>query len=277
MPQLDPLLQNAPAVVAAVKDRLADLAAALGAALDLPFHAELGNPETWAAASLPTAFAGKGLLVAARFGASAIALGIPDESGRLPSWLHEPDEAGRTKLAALAEQFGNALTPALGAPSGCHAAWVDRLSEALARSGIADGAASLPLRLSAKDWTMDARLVWPAPNPRALLHSHFDASYADDPLRSLPPYTRSLLQIEVPVSAVLATKRQPVAQVLELGPGSLIQFNKSCEELLELRVGGRKVALGEAVKVGDKFGLRIVSMVLPDEQFKKISHRKPAP
>jgi flagellar motor switch protein FliM len=54
---------------------------------------------------------------------------------------------------------------------------------------------------------------------------------------------------------------------MELGPGSIIQFEKSCEEMLELDVGGQAVATGEAVKVGDKFGLRIHSIVLPEERF----------
>ena len=37
----------------------------------------------------------------------------------------------------------------------------------------------------------------------------------------------------------------------------MIQFDKSCEEMLELSVGDHPMASGGAVKVGDKFGLRI--------------------
>ena len=40
--------------------------------------------------------------------------------------------------------------------------------------------------------------------------------------------------------------------------------------MLELGVGDRPVALGEAVKVGDKFGLRITSIALPEERFKPV-------
>jgi flagellar motor switch/type III secretory pathway protein FliN len=87
----------------------------------------------------------------------------------------------------------------------------------------------------------------------------------------LPQYTRSLLHIQVPVIVTLAAKKQPVAQVLELGPGSIIHFDKSCEEMLDLSVGDRRIAQGEAVKVGDKFGLRITSLILPDERFKPIA------
>ncbi len=85
--------------------------------------------------------------------------------------------------------------------------------------------------------------------------------------RDLPLYSRSLLRIKVPVVVTLARKRQPLSRILELGPGAIIQFDKSCDAMLELDVAARSVALGEAVKVGDKFGLRISSIILPDERF----------
>ena len=86
----------------------------------------------------------------------------------------------------------------------------------------------------------------------------------------LPQYSRSLLRIRVPVVVTLAEKRQPIGRIIELGPGSIIQFDKSCEEMLDLAVGDHRVAQGEAVKVGDKFGLRITSMVLPEERFEPV-------
>ena len=72
----------------------------------------------------------------------------------------------------------------------------------------------------------------------------------------------------------LASKKQSIGKILELGTGSIIQFEKSCEELLDLQVGDRICAKGEAVKVGDKFGIRLTSLVLPDERFGPLqSHR----
>ena len=71
-----------------------------------------------------------------------------------------------------------------------------------------------------------------------------------------PSYAQNLLNIEVPVSVTLAMKKQPLAQIVELAPGSIIQFEKSCEEMLELCVGDHCIARGLAVKVGEKFGLR---------------------
>jgi flagellar motor switch protein FliN/FliY len=89
-------------------------------------------------------------------------------------------------------------------------------------------------------------------------------------LRDLPVYTRSLLKIRVPLSVTLAAKRQAVGQILELGPGSIIQFEKSCDEMLDLNVSNLPIARGEAVKVGEKFGLRVTSLILPGERFKTV-------
>jgi flagellar motor switch protein FliN/FliY len=45
--------------------------------------------------------------------------------------------------------------------------------------------------------------------------------------------------------------------VIGLAPGSIIKFEKGCEEMLRLLVGENAVAVGEAVKVGEKFGFRV--------------------
>lgn len=86
----------------------------------------------------------------------------------------------------------------------------------------------------------------------------------------LPGYTRSLLKIEVPVTVRLATKKEPVGQILELCPGLILKFDKSCDEMLDLNVSGCNIATGEAVKVGDKFGLRIITMTLPTGRFRSV-------
>jgi flagellar motor switch protein FliN/FliY len=88
--------------------------------------------------------------------------------------------------------------------------------------------------------------------------------------REFPRYTRSLLRIRVPVVVTLAEKKQPLERILELGPGMIIHFDKSCDETLDLEVNNRRIAQGEVVKVGDKFGLRITGVVAPQESFASV-------
>ncbi len=90
----------------------------------------------------------------------------------------------------------------------------------------------------------------------------------------LPAYSRSLLKISVPVTVTLASDKRPISNIMELVPGSILQFEKMCDEMLSLEVGGHRVAQGETVKVGDKFGLRLTSMVLPEERFASVIGKK---
>lgn len=98
--------------------------------------------------------------------------------------------------------------------------------------------------------------------------------------QALPTYSRSLLRITVPVVVTLASNKQPVGRILELGPGAILHFDKPYDQPLTLSVGRCDVAVGEAVKVGEKFGLRISSMLLPEEKFKPVvpqAHRSNRP
>lgn len=126
---------------------------------------------------------------------------------------------------------------------------------------------------SSSDSTTPPQGAQPAAAPRAMPRVAADASSLDEALRRLPPYTRSLLRVRVPISVTLASTKQSVRRILELGPGAIIQFRKTCEETLTLEVAGRPIAEGEAVKVGDKFVLWITSMILPKERFEKITGR----
>lgn len=74
-------------------------------------------------------------------------------------------------------------------------------------------------------------------------------------------YMRRLLHIRVPVQVTLAAQRKSVQEIIELGPGSIVKFEKTCDQPLEINVGGRTIAQGEVVKVGDKFGVRISGLV----------------
>ena len=83
----------------------------------------------------------------------------------------------------------------------------------------------------------------------------------DAELEHLSTYARRLLRIRVPIQVTLAAQRKSIQEIIELGPGSIVKFDKTCDEPLELSIGSRTIAQGEVVKVGDKFGLRIGGLV----------------
>jgi len=66
-----------------------------------------------------------------------------------------------------------------------------------------------------------------------------------------------ILKIKVPLVVLLAEKRMVLSQILDLSPGTVIEFEKNSDEPLGLSAGNRIIAEGEAVKVGENFGLRL--------------------
>jgi flagellar motor switch protein FliN/FliY len=66
-----------------------------------------------------------------------------------------------------------------------------------------------------------------------------------------------IMRMEVPVIVKLAERKLPMSEVLRLGVGSIIEFVKSNDEPLQLMISNKTIAIGEAVKVGENFGLRI--------------------
>jgi len=69
-----------------------------------------------------------------------------------------------------------------------------------------------------------------------------------------------ILRLYVPVIVKLAERKLNMSEVMRLGTGAIIEFFKSSDEPLELLVNNKVIALGEAVKVGENFGLRLTQI-----------------
>ena len=88
----------------------------------------------------------------------------------------------------------------------------------------------------------------------------------DDAQASLPSGIERILDVRVELSVELGRKTVPIADVLALAPGKTVEFPKSSDEPLDIRVNGRLIARGEAVVVGERYGVRITEVVSPGER-----------
>ena len=66
-----------------------------------------------------------------------------------------------------------------------------------------------------------------------------------------------ILRIEVPLLVQLAERQMTVGEVLDLTPGSIIELPKTSEEELEILINNKVIGSGNAVKVGENFGIRV--------------------
>jgi flagellar motor switch protein FliN/FliY len=88
---------------------------------------------------------------------------------------------------------------------------------------------------------------------------HAEEQVADRPA---PPQHElgRILRLEVPVIVKLAERKLTLGEVMRLGAGAIIEFSKSSDEPLELLVNNKPIGVGDAVKVGENFGLKITQI-----------------
>ena len=75
-----------------------------------------------------------------------------------------------------------------------------------------------------------------------------------------------LMDLDLPISVELGRIRMMVKDILELGPGALIELNKFSGEPVDIYVNDKKFAEGEVVVVEQNFGVRITALVGPNER-----------
>lgn len=69
-----------------------------------------------------------------------------------------------------------------------------------------------------------------------------------------------LKDVEVDVTLEIGRRRLKIAEVLELQEGQTLELSKAAGEPLEIYVNGQLLGRGEAVVVGDCYGVRITEL-----------------
>ena len=288
---------------------LAEAASAFTRTFGTKIDISLGECNGFAPENVGDEFKTGGLLLLPSTDGKAAAILIPKSGGLIPDWCDAPDATGKSKLTTLAQEWGMSFFPDNFFPDEFQAAVVPHLLEAVTAGKIGGRPGCISLTLTKESGeTCRGLFVWPLEQPAAVFASaepqkaeskgrsapetftplnentekSFDSNdfYDSDvdekhiTLDDLPGFTRSVLKVKIPVAAVLAQAKRPIKMILELGVGSVIQFDKGCDSFLDLQVGQVNIGTGEAVKVGDKFGLRIHSIQLPVERFRTVEVRK---
>jgi len=75
-----------------------------------------------------------------------------------------------------------------------------------------------------------------------------------------------LLDIPLKVTVEMGRTQMALRDLLQLGPGSVVELAKLAGEPLDVLVNGRPIARGEAVMVNDKFGIRLTDVISPTER-----------
>ncbi|MFQ5462641.1 MAG: FliM/FliN family flagellar motor switch protein [Phycisphaerae bacterium] len=71
---------------------------------------------------------------------------------------------------------------------------------------------------------------------------------------------RRILDLPVEVSVVLSSRDMPIRAILALTVGSILEFEEQFDSDLILNVADHPIGCGQAVKIGENFGLRITGI-----------------
>src|SRR5579862_3678361 len=75
-----------------------------------------------------------------------------------------------------------------------------------------------------------------------------------------------LKEVEVEITLEIGRRRLRIADVLKLTTGQTLELTKAAGEPLDIFVNGRLLGRGEAVVLGDRYGVRITEIATPTEE-----------
>jgi flagellar motor switch protein FliN len=73
-----------------------------------------------------------------------------------------------------------------------------------------------------------------------------------------------VMDVPVELTVELGRKNVRIGEVLRLGPGSVLELTKANGDPLDIFVNNRLIARGEAVVVGERYGVRLTEVMVTD-------------
>lgn len=80
-----------------------------------------------------------------------------------------------------------------------------------------------------------------------------------------------VMDIPISISVILGSTSMLVHELLQLGPGSVVELNKRAGEPIDIYVNDKLLAIGEVVVVNETFGVRISEIINPKQRVQALS------
>ena len=87
---------------------------------------------------------------------------------------------------------------------------------------------------------------------------------------TLNPGVELLLDVELEATLRFGCCELPLGEILELGPGDVIELDRHVADAVDLVVGNKIVAKGDVVLVNGNFGLRVTEVAEPQKRLESI-------
>jgi flagellar motor switch protein FliN/FliY len=179
----------------------------------------------------------------------------------------------RAGWGELVRETANAAAGELLAASGkrCKVAEFEEAAEQ------SQDARAFQLRSGERSWTILVRdqVRMPEPLPAT------ETQAASDPRPDVPsaegmaspvlsPGLELLLDVELEATLRFGSREMPLGEILELGPGDVVELDRHVADPVDLIVGDKIVARGEVVLMNGNFGLRVTEVAAPRKRLESI-------
>ncbi len=110
-------------------------------------------------------------------------------------------------------------------------------------------------------------------NIESLLDTVEDTSglVTEEPVKEQSVNSNFLLDMKLVLTFEVGRSEMLIGDLLSLGQGSVIELHRLVGEDLDMLVHGRLIAKGEVVVVNEKFGVRILDIITPEDRVKKMA------
>ncbi len=187
----------------------------------------------------------------------------------------------KTGWMELLREAADAAAGELLAKTGrkCH---VVKCEEIVSESQVS---CAFQLRSGQRAWTILVRDEVRTPEPKVApqVDSDSDVETAAKPVpgtedRQSPgaapsafsPGLELLLDVELEASLRFGAREMPLGEILDLGPGDVVELDRQVADPVDLIVGDKIVARGEVVLVNGNFGLRVTEVAAPRKRLESI-------
>jgi flagellar motor switch protein FliN/FliY len=110
----------------------------------------------------------------------------------------------------------------------------------------------------------DDKVPFPNLNEGAVTDDSADTSSGPETSARGAADLEAVFDVPVQVSAVLGRAHMDVGELLNLGPGTVLELDRKVGEAIDIYVNNRLVARGEVVLVEDKLGVTMTEIIKAD-------------
>lgn len=265
-------------ILEACRSNVESMAQSLNANFGTKYDLSIGTESNGAEKILEKATDEPGVVVTLEFDDFGIVCLIP-ESLPIPGWYLAPDESQASRLQTLSMEWSVAMLPPDLEATQFKTVPTGNLRQHLENCQLPEDATMLELVVQspmggAPQATFQVVLPVaeiqmegvPFPSAEKQAEEASAATVAEQAAasrsqtpeqRELIARTRRVRRVPVKMMVRIAERRIDVKQLRVFSPGTLLTFDKPCDSLLDVYVGDQLYCRGEAVKVGENFGVKI--------------------